>query len=205
MRILLVFLVFLFFAFFFSCGGLEETSDPERRRDEPEGDPDPPKVELPDFTNWKEFFKNCKPEYDTPDNFMDMIVGVIPGLKEAYPPGLIRSCFEKKSQEAHEQICNARDHWERIRKNPKSPAQKSRAESELVKLERLEYKLNERMHKFAERARTSIAIFEDRNPKTRLSKFTNWWRQDETEGWENIWDVQSYSSCTVYTDDSDDD
>ena len=188
-----------------SCGGLEETPEPPRRGDEPEGDPKPPKIDILEFTNWRDFLKNCKPEHNTPDNVTDMFLGAFPAVREHYFPSQIRSCVEKKLQDAHEQICNARDHWERVRKNPKSPSRKARAENELIKLEQLESKLNDKLYRLGEKARKQREKVKAKKEDDNWGRFWNLLGQDELEGWEIILDTESYSSCTIGTDDDDDD
>ena len=200
-----ILLIILFGSVLSSCGGLEETTDPPRREDEPEGEPKPPKIDVLEFTNWRDFFKNCKPEYDTPDNLTDIIVGAVPKLNDYYLPKLFRACFKKKSADAHEQICNARDHWERIRKKPRSPSQKAKAENELIKLELLEANLNDKLYRLGSKARDRMQKIRSYKPKSKTKKIVNLWAEDEAEGWEGLLNVQAYSSCTVYTDDDDDD
>ena len=204
MKIKVLLLIF-FYILLFSCGGLEETEDPDRRRDEPVGEPKPLDLDVLEFTNWRDFLKNCKPDLNTPDNLTDIIAGAVPGLNDYYLPGLFRACFKKKSQEAHDQICEARDHWERIKKNPKSSAQKARAENELDKLARIEDRLNDRLYKFGDRARVRMQKIRNKDPHTWVGRFIKAWGEDEVSGWETVLDVESYSTCTTYRDDDDDD
>ncbi len=188
-----------------SCGGLEDTRDPERRDREPEGEPGPPKIDVMEFTNWRDFLKNCKPDFDTPDNISDIIAGAVPGLKDNYLPGMFRACFEKKSQDAHGKICEARDYWERKKKNARSSAQKSRAENELHKLARLEDSLNHKLYKLGTKARDQMEHLKENKKETAVGRVLNFWARDEYEGWETVLDVESYSSCTSYVEDDDDD
>ena len=207
MKIKILFLI-AFYMLLCSCGGLEETTDPDRRGGEPEGELQPPKVDIVEFTNWRDFLKNCKPEYDTPDNITDIIMGAVPGLQDYYLPTMFRACFKKKSQEAHEKICNARDYWERVKKNPKSPSQKARAENELLKLDRMEHKLNNQLYKLGTKARDQLEDIKDKEVTSGWKaggKFVNILLEDEVEGWETVLDIESYSSCSVYTESDDDD
>ena len=205
MKMRILFIAF-FYMLFCACGGLEETPDPPRRDNERRGEPKPPKLDVLEFTSWRDFLKNCKPDYDTPDNITDIAMGVLPvKISDKYLPSFFRKCFKKKSEDAHAQICEARDYWERIRKNPKSRAQKAKAENELMKLERLETDLNDKLYRLGTRARDEMKDVKEKDPKTWLNKLTNALIEDELSGWDTILDIQSYSSCTIYTDDDDDD
>ena len=199
---------FLFIVIFIlccACGGLEETPETPRRDDEPRGEPEPPKLDIMEWTNWRDFLKNCKPEYDTPDNLSDIILGVVPNVSDYYLPSLFRKCFEKKAEDAHAQICEARDYWERIRRNPKSRFQKAKAENELIKLERLETALNDKLYRLGNRARNEMKDIKEKDPSNFWDRVSNLIAEDELDGWETLLDVQSYSSCTIYTDEDDDD
>ena len=198
-------ILYFFLLVLCSCGGLEETREPDRRDEEPIGDPEPPKLDVLEFTNWRDFLKNCKPDFDTPDNITDIIAGAVPGLQDYYLPGMFRACFEKKSQDAHEKICEARDYWERKKKKAKSSAQKSRAKNELHKLARLEDSLNHKLYTLGTKARNQMDYLKENKSHTVLGRIGNAWGRDEYEGWETVLDVESYSSCTTYTDDDEDD
>ena len=116
-------------------------------------------------------------------------------VSDYYLPGL----FRKKAEDAHAQICEARNYWEEIRRNP-DRFQKAKAENELIKLERLETALNNQLYRLGNRTREEIKDIKEKEPSDFFDRITNLIVEDELNGWETFLDVQSYSSCPIYTE-----
>ena len=197
---------FFLILFLVSCSPLNQDADPGRRGDDPEGEPvDQPTDEDLEGLSWLEFLNKCKPEIDTPDNIVDVIVDILPEkVRKLYVPGNVRKCAKKKIEDVHNKICKAREELERKRRRARSDTERASIQNSLHQLDLTQWKFNERLRELAEETDKRLIKLEEREGGERnLGRIANQWGQEETQAWRDIFDVQSYRECSYYSEDDD--
>ena len=191
--------------FLTACSPLEQQPDGDRRGDDREGEP---AEQLPeDVTEgltWLEILRNCKPEVDTPDNIIDIGLSVLPEKwRELYLPSSMRSCLKAKLEEAQGRICKSREELERRRRRAKTASERAAVENSLYRLDQIQFKFNQKLNEMAVNLDDELIKLErkEANQRNDFGRFLNWVGQEETQALRDIFDTESYSECTFYSDD----
>ena len=189
--------------FLVACTDLSTGGDRGRRPDDRSGDPDPKlPTDLEESFSWKDLLKNCKPDLSVPDNTIDLVTDVL-GLSDKYPPRVMRECFKKRLEDAHDRICDAREALERQRERARSDSERSRVESSIYKLDQIQFKFKENLYELAVDFDEKVIKLENKNPKNDIGRFINWIGQEEGEALRDILDTESYTECNFYSTDDD--
>lgn len=199
MKQLFLIIAGLLIVYLSSCGDLALDDRPDRRREDPYG-----KVELPEEIMDEDFFDftNCKPPVDTPDNAIDMILGVIPAVSKNNPLMISRRCLKDKLDKAHNNICDSRYTLEKQREEARDNATINRIENQIYRLDQIQWRFNQKMQELANKfdKYRNQAVDERESADAWLGAVL-WVGEQEAIAYSNIFDIESYNECYSRIDD----
>ncbi len=184
-----------------ACTPLNISEAPDHRSDDREGEVNIPNGKVLEGLSWWDILKNCKPDVSTPISITGVITDAV-GLGKYYAPGMLVGCVEKKLSDSHNKICAARVKLERQRDKARDPAAQARVENSLIKLATIQFKFNQKLYNLALKLDDELEKSKQQKQKTVLGRAFKFVKEDELESLRDTFDIESYNTCTPYTDNS---